>query len=405
MFDVGLLPLFLEGAGVIERRQLTATHPIEIVKSEDPKRDPVIQAYFKQLEGAGFSRGRQGVWMQMEDRLLVANGGDQLHSGASLTKAATTLAVLHHYDVTQRFTTRVARTGEIENGVLQGDLVIEGGMDLLFMRPQAIALGNQLESMGIRQVSGDLVVLFPHQRALPEPEKLGVILREGMNVGLWSEETQRHYQQHLPQAKKPGLSIRGNIKTFSDPLALSQDLLTHQSPPVIEMVKYMNLHSSNDLAESLTADMGGGAVLRERILSVSGLPPQEVQLQNGSGLGEDNRMTPRAVVGIFIAIQQRLEALNLDLKDAFPVSGTDVGTLEDRQMPKGAVVKTGTLWNVSALAGYIPTAKEGRIWFAIMNEGGGYIDGFRKSQDKFLTQMVQFFSPISEQRSSSSLWP
>jgi D-alanyl-D-alanine carboxypeptidase/D-alanyl-D-alanine-endopeptidase (penicillin-binding protein 4) len=158
------------------------------------------------------------------------------------------------------------------------------------------------------------------------------------------------------------------------------------------MLKYMNLHSSNDLAEAFAAEMGGSQATLETVLSTSGLPPQEVQLQNGSGLGEANKMTPRAVVGIFIAIQRRLAGLNLDLKDAFPVSGQDIGTLEDRTMPKGAVVKTGTLWNVSALAGYIPTEKEGRVWFAIMNEGDDYVDGFRKSQDVVLNQMVQNFA-------------
>ena len=393
MFDVGLLPVLLEDAGVIEVRQLNLTHPIQIARSEDPSRDQFVQSYLKQIQSAGFARERQGVWMQTRDRLLVANGGDKLHSGASLTKAATTLAALHRYEPQHRFVTRVSRTGEIENGVLNGDLVIEGGMDLLLMRSQAIALGNQLESLGIRQVSGNLVVQFPHQSALPEPEKLGTVLREGMNAGLWSEETLRHYQQHLPNGKKPGLTVNGSIQTFLDPLAISLELLTHQSPPVIEMVKYMNLHSSNDLAEAFTADMGGATQTLETILSTSGLPAAEVQLKNGSGLGDDNRMTPRAVVGIFLAIQRRLEVLNLDLKDAFPVSGQDVGTLEDRNIPKGAVVKTGTLWNVSALAGYIPTQNKGRVWFSIMNEGGDYIDGFRTSQDQILTQMVKHYSP------------
>lgn len=388
MFDVGLLPLLLEETGVVEFRQVNVSHPIAMVQSGDAKHDQLIQNYLTQIQKAGFSRERQGLWMQTSDRLLAANGGDELHSGASLTKAATTLAVLHHHDVRHRFSTRVARTGEIENGVLKGDLIIEGGMDLLFMRPQAIAIGNQLEAMGIRQISGDLVIQFPHQSALPEPKNIGTVLREGMNAGLWSEETQRHYDQHMPNAPKPAVSITGAIKTYSDSLAVAQDVIAHQSPPVIEMLKYMNLHSSNDLAESFVADMGGLSAALDVILTASELPASEVQIQNGSGLGEENQMTPRAAVGIFMAIQKQLATLDLDLKDAFPMSGQDIGTLEDRNIPKGAVVKTGTLWNVSALAGYIPTQTEGRVWFAIMNEGGDYVDGFRMSQDKILSQIV-----------------
>ena len=391
MFDVGLLPLLTEQAGVIEPAPLKIDHPIELVQfsADDPKREKILQSYLSKIQSAGFSKERQGLWMQAGDRLLEMNGGDDLHSGASLTKAATTLAVLHRYDLNQRFQTKVSRTGSIENGVLQGDLIIEGGMDLLLMPAQAIAFGNLLEAQGIQKVAGNLVVIFPHQEALPEPEKLGTVLREGMNAGLWSEDTLRHYQQHLAQSPKPAVEITGSIQPYSSPLSVPQEMMVHESPTVLEMVKYMNLHSSNNLAEAFTADMGGMIVSRDTLLSVSGLPADEIQLQNGSGLGETNRMTPRAVVGIFMAIQNRLASLNLDLKDAFPMSGTDIGTLEDRNIPKGAVVKTGTLWNVSALAGYIPTEKEGRVWFAIMNEGGDYVDGFRKSQDVLLSQMVK----------------
>ena len=54
--------------------------------------------------------------------------------------------------------------------------------------------------------------------------------------------------------------------------------------------------------------------------------------------------------------------------DFFPVAGRDrTGTMVDRNIPYGITVKTGTLWEVSALAGMIPTAERGPIWFAIIN--------------------------------------
>ncbi|NJN23539.1 MAG: hypothetical protein HC810_02950 [Acaryochloridaceae cyanobacterium RL_2_7] len=291
--------------------------------------------------------------------LLEMNGGEDLHSGASLTKAATTLAVLHRYDLNQRFQTKISRTGEIENGVLKGDLIIEGGMDLLLMPAQRSPLGICWSLEGIKRIAGNLVVLFPHQAALPEPDQLGTVLREGMNAGLWSAETLRHYQQHLAQAPKPSVEIAGSIQPFGNPLSIPTEMMVHQSPTVLEMVKYMNLHSSNDLAEALTADMGGMGGVSGKHFSRCRVCPLMKFSYKMVRVREANRMTPRAAVGIFMAIQNRLSSLNLDLKDAFPMSGTDIGTLEDRNIPKGAVVKTGTLWNVSALAGYIPTEKRG----------------------------------------------
>ncbi len=57
-------------------------------------------------------------------------------------------------------------------------------------------------------------------------------------------------------------------------------------------------------------------------------------------------------------------------------------------MPKGAIVKTGTLSDVSALAGILQTQKYDTIWFAIVNRGEGDIDMFHRSQDRLLQNLV-----------------
>ena len=57
-------------------------------------------------------------------------------------------------------------------------------------------------------------------------------------------------------------------------------------------------------------------------------------------------------------------------------------------MPKGAIIKTGTLSDVSALAGILQTQKYGTIWFAIVNRGEGDIDMFHRSQDRLLQSLV-----------------
>ena len=57
-------------------------------------------------------------------------------------------------------------------------------------------------------------------------------------------------------------------------------------------------------------------------------------------------------------------------------------------MPKGAIVKTGTLSDVSALAGVVQTQQHGVIWFALVNRGDGDIDAFHRSQDLVLQNLV-----------------
>ena len=51
------------------------------------------------------------------------------------------------------------------------------------------------------------------------------------------------------------------------------------------------------------------------------------------------------------------------------------------------MVKTGTLEDVSALAGAMPTQAQGPIWFAIMNVGED-VDGFSQEQDLLLQRLL-----------------
>jgi D-alanyl-D-alanine carboxypeptidase/D-alanyl-D-alanine-endopeptidase (penicillin-binding protein 4) len=74
--------------------------------------------------------------------------------------------------------------------------------------------------------------------------------------------------------------------------------------------------------------------------------------------------------------------------DLFSVSGFDRrGTLETRHVPAGTVVKTGTLNDVSALAGVMPTRDRGLVWFAIINRGSD-IERLRAGQDQLLQRLV-----------------
>ena len=51
-------------------------------------------------------------------------------------------------------------------------------------------------------------------------------------------------------------------------------------------------------------------------------------------------------------------------------------------------MKTGTLNQVSALAGVIPLDQERRIWFSLINYGW-QIQYFRKQQDLFLQRLAE----------------
>jgi D-alanyl-D-alanine carboxypeptidase/D-alanyl-D-alanine-endopeptidase (penicillin-binding protein 4) len=89
-----------------------------------------------------------------------------------------------------------------------------------------------------------------------------------------------------------------------------------------------------------------------------------------------------------MAVHNRAQLEGLTLADLYPMSDCNCGTIEGRKMPKGAIVKTGTLSDVSALAGIVQTQQNGAIWFAIVNRGEGDIDTFHRSQDLVLQTLV-----------------
>ncbi len=93
-----------------------------------------------------------------------------------------------------------------------------------------------------------------------------------------------------------------------------------------------------------------------------------------------------------MALQEKLKPTSMTLADFFPVMGRDrKGTLEWRSMPKGLTVKTGTLNQVSALAGIIPTQERGIVWFTIIN-GGSNFDRLRAEQDKVLQRLAKHWT-------------
>jgi hypothetical protein len=67
--------------------------------------------------------------------------------------------------------------------------------------------------------------------------------------------------------------------------------------------------------------------------------------------------------------------------------GQDDSVLDQRPLPRQAVLKSGTLDTVSALARALPT-QQGVVWFVLMNNDGD-VEAFRKLQETFLGSLAQ----------------
>ena len=358
-----------------------------LITTSDPVAAKIVQDYVKTAQARGLAVNEQGIWLQSGMFLLASHQGQASLPAASLTKIATSLAALDTWGPSHQFETLFSATGPVEKGVLQGDLVVQGEGDPMFVSEEAIAVGNALNQLGIRQVTGDLIITGSFLMNFEEDRvKSGNLLKQALNSPEWSADIVAQYAHLRPGTPKPQVMIAGQVR--SAPVLPAQLLLRHQSLPLWNVIKRMNVYSNNVMSEQLAQLMGGTQATAQKAARLASIAVDEVQLANGSGLGVENRISPHAVTAMFAAIQRYASQHNLTVADLFPISGLDQGTIIDRSIPPAAVVKTGTLNDVSALAGVLPTRDRGLVLFTIINRGTD-LDGLRASQDILLRQLQQ----------------
>ena len=359
--------------------------------TQDPLTQSIVKTYLQNLTTQGIKLEQQGVWVQSDWTTLASNQGKTPLPAASLSKIATTLTALHKWGAKHQFTTNIYGRGGVENGILIGDLIIEGSGDPLFVWEEAIALGNTLEQLGIRQVQGNILVTDKFYMNYETKPEAGELLKQGLNQKLWQGEVTQQYLQMLPGTKQPEIAIAGQVKAIKKVPSDARLLITHQSLPLAEILRQMNIYSNNQMAQIL-ADLAGGAnKVAQAAADIAGFPSTEIHLVNGSGLGEENRISPRAICQMLMTIDRLLEKYSFSATDLFPTAGRDiVGTVKNRGLPPGTTIKTGTLDNVSALAGVMPTGDRGKVYFTIINYGR-QVEYFRQQQDKLLNQLAQIW--------------
>ncbi len=136
-----------------------------------------------------------------------------------------------------------------------------------------------------------------------------------------------------------------------------------RSPPLAELVRDINKFSNNLMAQQLYYTLALQARPRERATPDSARetmqrwlaertgPLGDEVLGNGSGLSRENRISAARLARVLV--QAWNSPVMSELMSSLPVSGLD-GTLRRARMTPGrAHLKTGSLRDVTALAGYV----------------------------------------------------
>ncbi len=401
LFGSGLISLWLDMAGVqvkpIQAFDTLAWQTgtgLVLTPDPNPARINTIREYLKELQALKLitpeQTQAQGIWIQSGPMLMANHQGTKPLPAASLTKIATSLVALDRWGHDHKFETIIGATGPVKNGVLEGNLVVNASGDPLFVWEEAITIGNMLTKMGIKRVNGNLIVVGKFAMNFQRnPQLAGQALKRALNFTSWSRTIASQYSRMPKGTPKPQVVITGKVKV-QDKVEISQtNLIRHRSLPMAQLINEMNVFSNNEMAEMLAESVGGASVVQSTAAKLARVPASEIQLINGSGLGQENRVSPRAATAMLMAIQRLATPHNLTVADFFPTSGLDHrGTTYARRIPKNTAFKTGTLRDVSALAGVMPTKNRGLVWFAVINRGT-FVPGFRSEQDKLLQKMLQ----------------
>jgi serine-type D-Ala-D-Ala carboxypeptidase/endopeptidase (penicillin-binding protein 4) len=360
-----------------------------------PARAPDLAGIARATLGAD-----QGVYVEAADgTVLLEQVAARAVHPASISKIPTTLALLRRLGPNHRFVTTFATTGEIRDGALRGDLLVEAGGDPFFVDENALLVLLRLRELGIERVDGALRVrgplTFNWQPTAPDT-RLRDALTGKVSTAAWSAVRGHAGGGTLTSAPAAPALRWGAVTagTATTAGAAPRPLAVHRSQPLLPMVKALNDYSNNVFRPF--ADAAGGITAVERLARelVPAEQRAEIVLGDGAGVNPRNRLSPRVTVRLIRALEADLARAGHALPDVLPVAGIDDGTLRARLAGPGeaghVVGKTGTYgdYGACALAGAIRSPRYGTVYFAILNRGIPIVPA-RRRQDAFMRELMR----------------
>ncbi len=406
------------------------------------------------LERAKITDDAVSVWVQAVDDKApsLSLNAQRPMNPASVMKLVTAFAALERLGPAYTWSTQLASSATVSNGVLTGDVYLVGSGDPALDQDRVSKLLRRLRGLGIDRISGDIVLdasvlrlpahdpaafdgrglrpynsgpygllmhyntlqlaLFPGRQAnegvtvVAEPALAGVLIDNRLrtsNAGcdVWYRDLEATLEPgrrlvlsgSLPAACGPrtwsaaplppdeygtalvatlwsevGGRLDGRVRNGITPVG-TPNLLSHESPPLADIIRDMNKWSSNVIARQLLASLaatnpsiapdasdmvaGGARVVAEGLASV-GLDTRGLLIENGSGLSRSERISADTLGRMLLLAWQR--PWMPEYISALPIAGLD-GTarrrLRDSPASGYAHIKTGSLNGVRAIAGYV----------------------------------------------------
>ncbi len=348
-------------------------------------------------------------------RLVAAGGSTNTLLPASTNKLLTSYAALEILGPDSRLRTVARVATPPVGGVVAGDLFLVGGGDPLLFTPgfrvtlkdqnqagtEFSQLADRIKAAGITEITGNIVgddSRYDAERAVStwsptyqKTDAVGALSALNVNRGIsgLSKDPEKpaikrlvgdppvlSAETLLSYLRARGITVRGQpLAGVTPPMAV--ELASLESLPIKELVAEVLTWSDNTAAELLTKEIGlavskvgstaAGTAAITDLLRRKGFPVEGVAMADGSGLDRNNRLGCRLLVSV-LAAAGPLSPLAAGLS----VAGK-TGTLRTRYRNTPADgrlrAKTGTLNDVSALAGFAVPGDSSVITFAMVVNG------------------------------------
>ena len=391
---------------------------------------------------------------------VLSHNAEAAMNPASVMKLVTSFAALNQLGPNYVWTTELWADGTIENGVLNGDLVIKGYGDPTLALERMWLLQRALRARGVQYIRGNLVLDTSHfdvpeidpgafdgdslalynaapgalvanfnaitLRLKPDGDQVLIVpdialpgvsltsqlvLNNATACNGWKDAITPFVPAGEGRALvvsgryplgcgEQGLSLnlfeaattfdfifRGlwaeaggtlNGATVAGKAPTSEPLLKFDSVPLTDALTSQNKHSNNLMTRNLFLTLGadkygapatvekGARAIRD-VLTQRGVTTRKLVLENGSGLSRISRVSATALTQLLRAAYQ--SPLFSEFESTLPIAALD-GTLKRRfkgsALTGNAHLKTGSLRDVSALAGYVYTHSGKRVSFVML---------------------------------------
>jgi D-alanyl-D-alanine carboxypeptidase/D-alanyl-D-alanine-endopeptidase (penicillin-binding protein 4) len=383
------------------------------------------------LQGPGLRGAHAGVLAidPASGTVLYERNADDDFTPASTLKLFTGLTALERLGRDFRFHTAVLASAAPVDGAVNGDLILRGGGDPLLRRADLQAAAASIAASGVKSVTGSLLVdasyfdnepfrqgwawddLTEYYAVAPNALTLGETNNSATVVAPPASDAPYGEFVAPDPAIRAGLVLRDALASHGIAIAAPPSagtappgatvLWQHDGEPLSALLADFWYPSDNLVGEVLLKTLGiarsglpgrsaPGIELEQAFLKAAGVDTSTVAIVDGSGLSRYNAVTPRSLVQM---LRREWNSANrTTVIDALPVAGTR-GDLRKRFVGTPAArrvyAKTGSMTNVTNMAGYVATKRHGAVIFAfLIDDALGDDDAIAAARARFFGRLI-----------------